>query len=74
MERNFSYGKHDCDWCDGGACDLVIGRENGITADIDEEGMMRVYVNGEEKASRRVRFCPMCGKPFGLWSRCVMVP
>lgn len=53
-----------CDWCQGGAADLVFGE--GISADIDEEdGVLRVYLRGDEVASRQINFCPMCGRPVG---------
>lgn len=56
-----------CDWCEGGANDLVYGGENIVTADVDEDtGFLTVYLNGEEVASRHVKYCPMCGRRIGI--------
>lgn len=52
--------KGSCDWCQGGAADVVYGQE-GISADIDN-GVLRVYDRDKEIASRRIYFCPICGK------------
>lgn len=54
-----------CDWCGGGASDLVYGDE--VSADIDKEtGILTVYFRGEEVGSRHVKYCPMCGKRVGI--------
>lgn len=54
-----------CDWCEGGACDLVIG--DNITAEVfADSGMLVVYDRGKKIASRHVKYCPMCGKRIGI--------
>lgn len=56
-----------CDWCEGGAADLVYNLNNrNVGGDIDEEtGVMNFYVGKQWMGSRVVHFCPMCGKPVG---------
>lgn len=54
-----------CDWCEGGACDLIIG--DNITAEIfADSGMLVVYDRDKKIASRHVKYCPMCGKRVGI--------
>lgn len=60
-----------CDWCQGGACDLVYNSQGTVEGDIDEEtGIMTFYAMFDEKeikGSRRVKFCPMCGRHLGSY-------
>ncbi len=54
-----------CDWCGGGAADLVWGEE--ASGEIFKDtGKMVVYYRDKEIASRHVNFCPMCGKRVGI--------
>ena len=49
-----------CDWCEGGACDLVWG--DGFYAEIDNGELVvsNSFASGEGR--RKINFCPMCGK------------
>lgn len=53
-----------CDWCEGGAWDLVYGEDGRYRADIEEDEM-QFYDNGKEVASRKINFCPICGRLLG---------
>lgn len=50
-----------CDWCDGGACDLVFG--NDFHCEIDD-GVLFVYHGLQMSMGRKIKYCPMCGKKF----------
>lgn len=64
--RNWRLNEKGCDWCIGGAADLVYGEDKSISCDIDKDtGKMTVYIRGEERASRTVKYCPMCGRRIG---------
>ena len=49
-----------CDWCEGGACDVVYG--NGFRGEIDN-GELVVWNDFDEgKGRRKINYCPMCGR------------
>lgn len=59
-----------CDWCEGGAMDLVYNKDNTIHGEVDEEnGIMTIVATPYERekifGTRQVNFCPMCGRPVG---------
>lgn len=56
-----------CDWCMGGAMDLVYSLEDsGVGGEIDaSNGEMAFLMDGMAIGSRIVNFCPMCGRPLG---------
>lgn len=60
-----------CDWCQGGAADLVYNKKKNAGGTIDEKtGEMLISVFPKRgkppiQASRIVNFCPMCGRPVG---------
>lgn len=65
--RNWRSNEKDCDWCIGGAADLVYGEDKSISCEIDKDtGEMIVYIRGEKSASRIVKYCPMCGRRIGV--------
>lgn len=61
-----------CDWCEGGACDLIIpvkGYEN-ITCELDDEhGICTLRDGNTIIGGRGFYYCPMCGKRFGVKSK-----
>lgn len=56
-----------CDWCQGGACDLVYNTDNhAVRGEIDEDtGVMTFMIGDTIVGSRKVNFCPMCGRLVG---------
>ena len=49
-----------CDWCEGGACDLVWG--DGFYAEIDNGELVVSNSFAAGEGRRKINFCPMCGK------------
>lgn len=49
-----------CDWCEGGACDLVYG--NGFYAEIDNGELVVSNSFAAGEGRRKINFCPMCGR------------
>ena len=49
-----------CDWCEGGACDVVYG--DGFRGEIDNGDLVvwNDFVSG--KGRRKINYCPMCGR------------
>ena len=56
-----------CDWCQGGALDLVYNIEDdSVHGDIDDKtGEMNFYIGKKIIGNRVVNYCPMCGRPVG---------
>lgn len=68
--RNWCLNEKGCDWCIGGANDLVYGKDGSVSCDIDRDtGEMAVYIRGEKCASRTVKYCPMCGRRIGFFKK-----
>lgn len=59
--------KEFCDWCQGGANDLIYDQnDDRVSGEIDEEtGVISVYFDGVTIGSRKVNYCPMCGRQVG---------
>ncbi len=49
-----------CDWCEGGACDLVCG--DGFYAEIDNGELVVFNESVQGEGRRKINFCPMCGR------------
>lgn len=62
---------YSCDWCEGGATDLIYNKDGTMYGGINiEDGIMKIiasppYRNETIKGQRQVNFCPMCGRPVG---------
>ena len=56
-----------CDWCQGGACDLVYNtQDHSVRGEIDEDtGVMTFFYGEDIVGSRKVNYCPMCGRQVG---------
>lgn len=56
-----------CDWCQGGAGDLVYNPYDPLVGgDIDgDKGIMTFYVKNKTFGFRKINYCPMCGRRLG---------
>ena len=53
----------NCDWCEGGACDVVYG--DGFYGEINNDELVVGHMSVDGEGWRKINYCPICGKALG---------